>query len=623
MKTVSNLRFLLAALLSGFPLLLSAAAWQSRHNMTPAAYQQAFEAAYKDGFRVKSISGYTRNGQEYYEALWTKEGSAAWAARHAMTNESYQSNFDDFYGKGYRITALSAFALNGKPRFAAVWERRAGTWAGRHNMDATAYQAAYNDFNGKGYKLRQVCGYVINGKEYFAATWDKDTRGAIIARHNLTARQYQDAFNEFGGKGYVLTCVCGYNKAGIDLFAAIWEQKSGPYGYARHAIPEISYQSVSDNMYYQGYAPVYLNAFASVGGAKYSVIWENTSMKRSDIGFIDAALQQYMKDQSVEGLSLAVGQNGRLVFAKTYGLANKGTGEELGPNHSMRIMSISKPVTACGIMKLWEGDNSILKKRVFGTNGILGSKYTTPSGQSGLNKITVEQLLWHISGLRSCNGEDPFWNKDKKADDAMQALFDAGDLISSDTGSMYIYSNTNYFLLERIIEKLSGQSYESFIRSRILTPAGIGSSMYVGRADGKPGSAECAYDPATEPNMQLWAGFGGWVARPMDLLKFLNRVDGRTPPADQLTAAAHTRMTTGSRIRSNYGFGWAISGTDRQSHNGCHGSSRSFLVELPNGLSYAVIVNTQPSSDDCAWTLKDVVEGALNKVSAWPAYDLF
>jgi hypothetical protein len=81
-------------------------------------------------------------------------------------------------------------------------------------------------------------------------------------------------------------------------------------------------------------------------------------------------------------------------------------------------------------------------------------------------------------------------------------------------------------------------------------------------------------------------------------------------------------MTTGSRRRSNYGFGWGVSG-DLQNHNGCHGSTRSFLVELDNGISYAVIINTEPTDDGCGWTMKAEIEAGLSKVSAYPTYNLF
>jgi hypothetical protein len=99
-------------------------------------------------------------------------------------------------------------------------------------------------------------------------------------------------------------------------------------------------------------------------------------------------------------------------------------------------------------------------------------------------------------------------------------------------------------------------------------------------------------------------------------------MDGTFPPSDVILPATHDLMTTGSRRRSNYGFGWGVSG-DLQNHNGCHGSTRSFLVELDNGISYAVIINTEPTDDGCGWTMKAEIEAGLSKVSAYPTYNLF
>lgn len=620
MKT--RLFYLLLLLLLGAHSA-NATDWAARHGLNPTQYQAAFDDFYAKGYRIQSLSGYTQSGQELYEALWVKNNGRTWGARHAMNSTQYQAAFDDFYKKGYRLTCVSGFGLNGQARFAAVWEKVAGpAWTARHNLTAAQYQKEFDDNNRAGYNIRQVCGYVVNGQEYFAAIWDKGSRGALRARHNLSAAQYQAEFTQNSKDGYVLTCVSGYQKGGTDLYAAIWEKKSCPMWYARHGIPAMNYQNVFDNMYYQGYEPTYLNAFASGSSCRFNAIWENTSIKYADMKAIDDAVNGYMGTQSVEGLSLAICKDGRLVFAKAYGLADKTTGEELSPKHSMRIMSISKPVTSVGIMKLFEQDPSILKKKVFGSGGILGSKYPTPSGQSKLNKITVEQLLWHISGLRSCNGEGVFWDKNSTVADAMSVLMKASDIMPDDTGAKWTYSNTGYYFLARVIEQVSGLPYETFIRNKVLTPSGIGSSMFLGNADGTPKNGECSYDPATKPNMQLWGGFGGWSARPTDLLKFLNRVDGKGSPTDILTSNAHTVMTTGSRLSMGYAFGWGVSG-NLQNHNGCHGSSRSFLVEMANGLSYAVIINTQPTNDDCGWTMKAAIEAGLTKVSGYPAYDLF
>lgn len=629
-KNISMKAFLFKSFLIGLfglwslPPCLHADPWQSRHNLSSAQYQQTFDDMKKEGYRIQCVSGYTKNGQELYEGLWTKPGSTpAWESHHGMSASGYQNTFDELKKKGYRLTWINGCGVSGQAKFSAIWEKKSGpAWEARHNLTAAQYQQTFDDLKKKGYRLQQVCGYVVGGQPYFAGIWDKSSGGAWEARHNLKESDYQSTFDGLDSKGYILKNVSGYNVGGTDYYAAVWEKKSSPHWWARNGIPDMNYQHAFDNMYYQGYYPIYLNAFASGNSSRYNVIWNNTAMKWSDINTIDKAAKGYMNGQHVKGLSLAVCKDGRLVFAKSYGYADPSTGEELCPNHSMRVMSVSKPITACGIMKLYEQDNKLLTKHAFGPGSILGSKYTTPSGQKKLNNITVRQLLWHTSGLRTCNGESIFWDKNKTMDDAMNTLLNAGDLMTWDTSVKYNYSNANFFILARIIEVISGQSYENFIRQKLLTPAGIGNTMYVGNADGNSRSGEVAYDPADKMNLQLWSGFGGWVARPMDLLKLLNRVDGVAPPSDLITANTHTVMTTGSSLNSGYGLGWIVGG-GLQAHNGCFDGTRSFLVQLSGGISYAVIINNNPDNDGCGWTMKSAIETGLTGVSAWPSYDLF
>lgn len=598
-------------------------AWVARHNLTPADYQSAFDTYLKQGYRLTTVTGYTCGGQERYIALWEKTAGPAWAARHGMSAQDYQTAFDDMLKKGYRLTHVSGYGVNNQAKFAAIWEKANGpAWAARHNLTAAQYQQAFDDMSKKGYRLTDVSGYVVNNTEYFAAIWEQSAAN-YIARHNMTAAQYQQAFNDNMKQGYVLKTVSGYSKNGTDLYAAIWEKVASPMWAARHGVSNANYQYVFDNMYYQGYKPVYVNAYASGSGCEYNAIWTNTNMKPADIGFIDEAVNKYMSDENVKGLSIAICKDGRLVFAKGYGLADIASGEEMSPDQSLRIMSISKPVTSVGIMTLLDQNKINLDKAVFGPNGYLGSKYPTPAGKEKLNKITVRQMLKHTSGLRSCNGESVFWDKNKTVADAMSVLMNAGDLISADTGAQYIYSNTNFFFLARVIEVISGQNYEAYIRNNVLNKCGIGNTMYVGAASGDPKAGEGSYTPMKNMNLQLWAGFGGWVARPIDLLKFLNRVDGNAAtPADIITAGTHTVMTTGSNKSSTYGCGWIV-GSNTQAHNGCFDGTRSFLVELGGGISYAVIINNNATNDGCGWTMKGAIEAGLNKVSGYPGYDLF
>jgi CubicO group peptidase (beta-lactamase class C family) len=604
---------------------LFAEPWVARHGLSPSQYQSEFNNWSSKGYRIVSLSGYTSKGQELYAALWSKVSGTAWTARHGLSSEAYQAAFTEMANNGYRLQIISGYSVGNQARFAAVWDKSTGgAWAAKHNMTAAQYQQAFDDHNKEGYRIQHLSGYVVNGTEYFAAIWEKKTGGAMVVRHNLTASQYQQAFNEFSGQGYTLRLVSGYEKSGTDLFAAIWEKTSSPSWTSRHGIPRLNYQHVFDNMYYQGYTPVYLNAYAADGSDKYNLIWENTNMKADDIAKLDAATTRYMTDQGISGLSVAITKDGRLVFAKGYGFADPSTKEEMSPNHTMRIMSVSKSVTAAGIMKLLEQNKISLHTPVFGgPRTILGSVYPTPRDKAKLNEITIWQLLHHTSGLRTCNGEPEFWNSSKTYDDVMKMLLASPDLFTSDPNTMYLYSNTGYFILAYIIEKVSGQSYETFIRNNVLTPAGIGSTMYVGLASGGLKSTEAHYTPDSKPNMQLWAGFGGWAARPIDLVRYLSRVDGSGTPADILKASTHDSLTKTTPLKSDYGCGWIISGK-LQSHNGANGPSRSWLVEMDNGLSFAVITNTAPKSDGGGHPkMRDILAAAIKSVSAFPSYNLF
>ena len=448
-KTSMLITLLLLLLWTSGP---SQAQTYARHGMSPAAYQQIFDSLSNKGYRLSSISGYSPNGSVRYAAIWKKQGGPALVARHGLSSAAYQESFDDLSGKGYKLKTVSGYAGGNHALFAAIWTKNQGTqWAARHNMTGDDYQATFNDMYKKGYNLTQVSGYVVNGSIYFAAIWEKDNR-KIAAHHNMTSSQYQDYFNDYGSKGYQLQNVSGYEKNGQNLYAAVWEKKSAPLTYARHGMSPINYQHNFDNCYYQGYEPVYINGFAADGGSRFNAIWENKNISYADMKTMDDEVNAYMQSQGIKGLSFGVTKNGRLVFAKAYGMADTDKGEELSPTHSMRIMSISKSVTAAGIMKLLEqGNISSLQRKVFGPGSIFGNDYSIPDKNKRLKDITLSQLLHHDAGLRTCNGEPEFWNKNKTYGDVIQMFLNDDNLFLSDPGTDNSYSNTGFFLLAAVI----------------------------------------------------------------------------------------------------------------------------------------------------------------------------
>ncbi|MHC5719932.1 MAG: serine hydrolase, partial [Nostoc sp.] len=146
--------------------------------------------------------------------------------------------------------------------------------------------------------------------------------------------------------------------------------------------------------FYQGYRPVWLNGYTINGQDRYAAIWESQNgYKSSELQAIDQTVAEFMQNYDVPGLSFAIAKDGRLVLAKTYGLADKSTGEKVAPRHRFRIASVSKPITAIAIIKLVEQGQLQLSDRIFGQGAILGTTYGTTPYNTNVENITLEHLL--------------------------------------------------------------------------------------------------------------------------------------------------------------------------------------------------------------------------------------
>ncbi|MEO6611677.1 MAG: serine hydrolase [Chitinophagaceae bacterium] len=613
-----------------FVLLLLAVAnsqaqWESRHGLSPAQYQAFATESANKGLRPISVSGYTDGGAERYAAIYGKKGGPEWVTKHGLSAAEYQTQINALAAQGYVISFISGYEVGGQVKYAGIWEKKNTNYIARHGQNGTQFQAEFDANTKNGYRLVFLTSYESGNTANYASIYQKSPGPLYYAHAGLDADAYQQVYSEHIKEGFRLVVVSGCNVGGKDYYSGIWEKSASPLAFAKHGIKANNYQNVSDNFYYQGYKPVFITAFASSGTERFNGIWENTNMSGADIEKIDDAVKGYMSTQNVKAMSLAVCKDDRLVFAKGYGDANPSTGQDMSPSYSLRIMSISKPITSTGIMRLVANGSLNLDRKVFGPGSIFGSKYAYPqSNKSNLEKITVRMLLHHVSGLRTCNGETPFWTSTSAYSDCMSVLLNDTKLFKFAPNTQANYANTNFFILARIIEQVSGQNYEAFIRTNVLTPSGVGNSMYVGATDGKPGNNEpSGYTPMNNMNLKMWDGFGGWVARPIDLLKVLVRFDGLKQKPDLISAALQDTMTTTTSMSNGYALGW-IADSKKQTHNGCFGGTRSFLYyDIPTGLSFAVIINDDPTNDACGWTMQSTILGAIQKVSKWPGYDLF
>ncbi len=150
--------------------------WVARHGLSSAQYQQEFDNLVGQGFRLLQVSGYTGNRQGRYAAIWDKTRSTEWVARHGLSSAQYQQEFDNLVGQGFRLVQVSGYEMNGSDHYAAIWDKSSSPgWVARHGMSSQGYQQEFDNFVAQGFRLVQVSGYSLNGEDRYAAIWDKTT----------------------------------------------------------------------------------------------------------------------------------------------------------------------------------------------------------------------------------------------------------------------------------------------------------------------------------------------------------------------------------------------------------------------------------------------------------------
>ena len=136
----------------------------------------------------------------------------------------------------------------------------------------------------------------------------------------------------------------------------------------------------------------------------------NEMSDTSCLAGFDKIVKDYLTYWGIHGASLSVMRNDSLLFAKGYGEAD--TDKKMGPGNILRMASVSKLVTAVGIMVLQERGLLSIKDHVFGPDGILNdSAYVAAIKDTLYNRITVEDLLRHKGGF-SKRGGDPMLDND-------------------------------------------------------------------------------------------------------------------------------------------------------------------------------------------------------------------
>jgi hypothetical protein len=248
--------------------------WQARHGLSTADYQDTFDELTGGGYRPLDVSGYDAGGMAGYTAIWRRGDVGPWVARHGVNAAEFQTVFDQLGPLGYRPLAVSGYDVGGAVRFAGIWERREGpAWVARHGLSSQEYQDQFDQLTASGYRPVAVSGYADGGEPRYAAIWDQRETGPWQARHGLTEPEYQDAIIKLGVEGYRPTWIHGYTVGEQDLYAAVWERDDVAWA-ARHRLTGEQYQEAFDDLLGQGYTLLHASGYLVSGTPLYAGIWE-------------------------------------------------------------------------------------------------------------------------------------------------------------------------------------------------------------------------------------------------------------------------------------------------------------------------------------------------------------
>jgi D-alanyl-D-alanine carboxypeptidase len=184
---------------------------------------------------------------------------------------------------------------------------------------------------------------------------------------------------------------------------------------------------------------------------------QQVSAQKNKISQIDYYLQSAY-DLGLFNGNVLITDNNKVIFEKAIGYADASKEIPLTTQYRFHIGSIAKEFDAAGIMMLQEEGKLNINDKVL--------KYF-PGLSSWAAKVSIKNLLQYTSGIPDIKWKTVHSDEDNWKD--LQAL----TTLDFEPGSNYAYNNNNTFLRRRIIEKVSGLSFNEFVAQKMLKPAGI------------------------------------------------------------------------------------------------------------------------------------------------------
>jgi len=384
-------------------------------------------------------------------------------------------------------------------------------------------------------------------------------------------------------------------------------------------------------------------------GLNFKITNELSEFKGSK--FIEKEANDFLRQWNLAGMTMSIVKDDKLVYAHGFGYSDIETKQSVSPGQLFRLASVSKLITAVAIMKLVEQKSISLDSKVFGPNAIIKDPIFNKVKDPRLYKITVRHLLAHAGGWSLHYGDMAFNSllvlelNGEKGEATMDSYsrFIASRKLHFDPGTRSSYSNMGYMFLREVIEAVTGQPYEEYVRNKVLKPIGI-TDMHIGRSylsdrrfnevkyyeSGDQQLVSC-FDgsgrmvPKTYGGnpIELLGPAGGWISSSIELAKLMTMIDGFNSVPDILTRDLINQMVENKLFRGP--LGWKVTKDNGDwIRTGSMAGTSALVKRQANGFSWVVIINSSSWKGPRLPAYINYMMGKIEKtIKSWPKQDLF
>jgi CubicO group peptidase (beta-lactamase class C family) len=395
--------------------------------------------------------------------------------------------------------------------------------------------------------------------------------------------------------------------------------------------------------------------------------WTVTGTPTPTLATFDNAMQTLMQNHAIPSAEMAITWQGRLVMAHGYTLNPGANDIVVQPQSLFRVASLSKQITSTLI-------NRLIQEGRLSLTSTIGQfiSLTPPAGGTvdpRLATITVRNLLEHLAGFGdyqsgSTQGYDPMFDDAQISNKLGVSMpisqadiikFMNGVALVSTPGTTYRYSNYGYMLLGRIIESVTGMSYQKYAAS-IFNPIGIWDmrparsalqyravnevfyySGYTAPSVLSASGSSIVPDEYGGFNIENMDSHGGWVISAVELVRFLSNLDSPAASTAILNQASIDRMFA---LPQNYPLpynagdyyyakGWAVrdygNGLRNTWHDGSLPGTTAYVVRTQYGWDYAVILNRRDETGQTSYSgeIDNAMWSAYAQIMQWPSGNEF